>query len=124
MHEVTVIRSFSAAHRLRGYRGKCEELHGHNWRVEVSAAAETLDELGMVIDFKVLKKAVDEILERLDHCYLNDVPPFDKINASSENLAQYIFTETAALIDDERVRLSRCVVWESDNAFSTYREQV
>ncbi|MDP8222760.1 MAG: 6-carboxytetrahydropterin synthase QueD [Candidatus Lernaella stagnicola] len=120
MHEITVIRSFSSAHNLRGYRGKCEDLHGHNWRVEITVGAVTLDELGMVLDFKELKKAVDEVLERLDHRLLNDIPPFDEINPSSENLAKYIFEEVAPLVDDQRVRLLRCNVWESDNAYSTY----
>ncbi len=120
MHEVTVIRSFSAAHSLRGYRGACEELHGHNWRVEVTAAAERLDKLGMVIDFKELKRVVDEVLERLDHHHLNEIPPFNQLNPSSENLAKFIFDAVAAQMNDERARLVKCRVWESDNAFSTY----
>jgi 6-pyruvoyltetrahydropterin/6-carboxytetrahydropterin synthase len=120
MHKITVIRNFSSAHSLRGYRGKCEALHGHNWRVEISAAAETLDELGMVMDFGLLKAAVDAVLETLDHTFLNEVPPFDQINPSSENIARHIFEQTAGTIDDDRVRLVNCRVWESDNAYSTY----
>jgi 6-pyruvoyltetrahydropterin/6-carboxytetrahydropterin synthase len=120
MHEVTVIRSFSAAHCLRGYRGQCEELHGHNWRVELSAAGEELDELGMVVDFKTLKKTLDDILALFDHHYLNDIPPFDRLNPSSENLARFIFEEAAKVFNNDRVRMTRCRVWESDDAFSTY----
>jgi 6-pyruvoyltetrahydropterin/6-carboxytetrahydropterin synthase len=120
MYEVTVMRSFSAAHSLRGYRGKCEALHGHNWRVEVSAAAAELDELGMVIDFKVLKEALSAVLAQLDHGYLNEIPPFDRLNPSSENLARHIYEETAKQLSQTRVQLVRVRVWESDNAYSTY----
>ena len=121
MNEVAVIRTFSSAHSLRGYQGKCEALHGHNWRVQMTARASVLDKLGMVLDFTELKAAVDSVLDRLDHRFLNEVPPFDTINPSSENLARYIFDEVAAVINDDRVHATRCDVWESDGAFSTYR---
>ena len=120
MHEVTVIRSFSAAHSLRGHRGQCEALHGHNWRVELSVAGEDLDDLGMVVDFKELKKTLDDILAQFDHRYLNEISPFDRLNPSSENLARRIFDETAGRLDNPRVRVTRCRVWESDDAYSTY----
>ena len=120
MYEVTAKRNFSSAHNLRGYQGECENLHGHNWGVEVTVAAETLDELGMVIDFKALKKAMDDVLARLDHAYLNEVPPFDEINPSCENMAHYICDAVSEKIDDDRVRVSRCRVWESEGSYSTY----
>jgi 6-pyruvoyltetrahydropterin/6-carboxytetrahydropterin synthase len=120
MHEVTVIRSFSAAHSLRGYRGQCETLHGHNWRVELSVAGENLDEVGMVVDFKELKKTLDDVLAQFDHHYLNEISPFDRLNPSSENLARRIFDEAAGRLDSARARVVRCRVWESDDAFSTY----
>ena len=121
MFEVSVVRTFCSAHRLRGYRGKCEDLHGHNWRVEVGATADALNELGMVIDFGELKKALDEVLAGLDHRYLNECPPFDAINPSSENLAKFIFDETARRLEGRPARLVRCRVWESDNSYSTYQ---
>jgi len=122
MYEVTVVRTFSAAHSLRGYRGLCEALHGHNWRVEITAAAAELDKLGMVIDFKELKASVDEVLERLDHRYLNEIPPFDTLNPSSEHLAKFVYEQVAEKIKNDRVRLVRCRIWESDNTYSTYCE--
>jgi 6-pyruvoyltetrahydropterin/6-carboxytetrahydropterin synthase len=120
MHEVTVICTFSAAHSLRGYRGKCEALHGHNWRVEVTAAADELDSLGMVIDFQELKAAVLAVLDAFDHHYLNEIPPFTEINPSSEHLARHVAAEVGRRVDTDRVRVVRCRVWESDNAYSTY----
>ncbi len=94
---------FSSAHSLRGYQGNCEELHGHNWKVGVQIAAETLDNLGMVIDFKVLKQKLHQIIQRLDHKHLNDLPPFDALNPSSENIAFYIFQELKKSLTHDRM---------------------
>ena len=120
MYTVSIEKIFSAAHCLREYKGKCEALPGHNWKVEVVAGADQLDPLGMVVDFTVLKKITDEILDRFDHVMLNDVPPFDTINPSSENLARVVFDEVASRLDDERVRLLAVSVWESDTSKATY----
>ncbi len=122
MYEVVVYTYFSAAHNLRGYRGKCEELHGHNWKVSVKVGAEKLDQLGMVIDFKELKKTVNKVIQKLDHKYLNDVPPFDSINPSSENIAYYIFQELKKAINTERIKVIRVSVWESEDSTATYLE--
>jgi 6-pyruvoyltetrahydropterin/6-carboxytetrahydropterin synthase len=120
MMRVSVKMSFSSAHSLRGYMGKCEALHGHNWDVEAVAEAETLDHLGMVIDFKILKKHLDDLLERYDHKHLNEIPPFDEINPSSENIAKFFFDELAKKIDDDRVKIAEMSVWESKGSRATY----
>lgn len=111
--------SFAAAHRLREYQGNCERLHGHNWKVEAAVEADRLDARGMAIDFRVIKKALHDILDRLDHGYLNDVPPFTEENPSSENLARYIYDEMERMIPGP-ARVCRVVVWESEDARAEY----
>jgi len=120
MYEVSRDHSFSAAHSLRGYGGKCEALHGHNWKVRVHVRALELDHLGMVVDFKELKEAMSQVLGTLDHCHLNEVPPFDQQNPSAENLARYVAEAVNALIANERYSVHRCVVWESDGSRATF----
>ncbi len=121
MYEIFKDITFSGAHMLRGYHGKCESLHGHNWKVRAFMIAEQLDELGMVVDFKALKKAMKEICERLDHRMLNDVPPFDEVNPSAENIAKYFFDELAAKANDGRACVSQVSIWESDGSCASYR---
>jgi len=123
MYELMVHTHFSSAHSLRGYKGKCEELHGHNWKVGVQIGSETLDNLGMVIDFKVLKQELHEIIQRLDHKHLNDIPPFDALNPSSENIAFYIFQELKKSLTRERVIVAKVTVWESDDSSAGYSEK-
>jgi 6-pyruvoyltetrahydropterin/6-carboxytetrahydropterin synthase len=120
MYEIYKESTFSSAHRLREYKGRCESLHGHNWRARVYVAAEELDSLGMVIDFKVLKKALDETAGKLDHVYINEVPPFDTINPSAENIARWLFDEMSAIINNSRVVITRVMVWESEASCATY----
>jgi len=120
MYELTIRQTFSSAHNLRGYEGACENLHGHNWKVEVSVRAEALDNLGMVLDFKKLKAGTKKVLSRLDHRYLNEVPPFDRENATAENLARFIFTELSSSLNKGPATVSRVVVWESDDACAAY----
>jgi len=120
MYEVSRECHFSAAHQLRGYGGKCEALHGHNWRVRISARARELDHLGMVVDFKHLKNAMGRILDDLDHKMLNDVEPLLEINPTAENLARFIAEEMDRQISDSRVTVHRCEVWESDGSRATY----
>ncbi|MBN2468277.1 MAG: 6-carboxytetrahydropterin synthase QueD [Deltaproteobacteria bacterium] len=122
MYTVVVHSTFSSAHKLRGYHGDCEELHGHNWKVVVEVAGASLDNLGMVMDFRVLKKRIHAVTQKLDHAYLNDIPPFDTLNPSSENISSYIFRELKKTINDDRIRLSKVTVWESDNAAAVYSE--
>lgn len=116
---MTVRSSFSAAHRLPEYEGNCERLHGHNWQVEMTVESEGLDSRGMALDFREMKAALAEILSRMDHKYLNEVPPFDRRNPSSENIARYIFEEVEGKVPPP-VRLSRVIVWESEDACAEY----
>ena len=118
-YTLLVRSSFAAAHRLRGYEGNCERLHGHNWRVEASVEADRLDSRGIALDFRVMKRALNEILARLDHGYLNDLPPFTEENPSSENLARHIYEEMERRIP-EPARVCRVVVWESEEARAEY----
>jgi len=123
MYELMVYTHFSSAHSLRGYKGKCEELHGHNWKVGVQLEAETLDNLGMVIDFTILKQELHKIIQRLDHKHLNDIPPFDALNPSSENIAFYIFQELNKLLTHDRIVVAKVTVWESDDSSASYSEK-
>ena len=120
MYEVSKETEFSGAHHLRGYHGKCEGMHGHNWRVRVFAIAEELDALGMVVDFKILAAGLEEVLSAFDHKDINTVPPFDSLNSSSENIAKYVFDEMSARLNNVRVRVSRVMVWETDHSCATY----
>jgi 6-pyruvoyltetrahydropterin/6-carboxytetrahydropterin synthase len=116
MYTIKIEENFSSAHNLRGYKGKCEALHGHNWRVEAVVSKDKLDKIGMVLDFKHLKIKLNKVLEKLDHKYLNNIPYFKKTNPTSENIAEYIY---------ERLRfqvpgLKMITVWESDNSSASY----
>lgn len=118
MYSIKVEGHFSAAHNLRGYRGKCEQLHGHNWKVELKVSSGKLDKIGMVADFKYLKNELNKILEKLDHKYLNNISYFKKTNPTSENIARYVYKNLKPQVKD----LSAITVWESDNACATYSE--
>jgi 6-pyruvoyltetrahydropterin/6-carboxytetrahydropterin synthase len=120
MYELKVITQFAAAHRLENFNGKCEALHGHNWKVEVFLAGEGLDQAGLLMDFGVVKAKAREVLEELDHKYLNELAPFQDQNPSSENLARYLFQRLRAVINDAGVRVSRVRVWESDTSCASY----
>lgn len=120
MYELTVKAHFDAAHALRGYPGECRGLHGHTWDVEVTVAGEVLDEVGIVYDFKHLKNDLVGVLADYDHVLLNDVAPFDSLNATAENLARVIF-ERMELTVGEGVRVTEVAVWESPVARLTYR---
>ena len=119
----TVIKEqdFSAAHFLREYHGKCEQLHGHNYRVRVHVGADELDAEGLVVDLAALKAALREVIEPLDHTCLNELEPFAELNPSLEHLARYIAEEVARRIDDERARVIRCEVWETDRNCAVYQ---
>jgi len=120
MYEITIETHFSAAHRLRQYDGECERLHGHNWKVEISVISEILNELNMVMDFKDLKDKSKALINRFDHQYLNDIPPFDRINPTTENMAKYIFDELSKLINTENIKISKVSIWESDTCSASY----
>jgi 6-pyruvoyltetrahydropterin/6-carboxytetrahydropterin synthase len=125
MFEVTVEDTFAAGHALRGYRGKCENPHGHNYKVRVTLAGEELDHIGLLYDFKDLKAAMGEIIDRLDHQFLNDLEPFQQLNPSAENLARYFYRETNASLQAAtkgRVRVKDVTVWETDTTTARYFE--
>ena len=122
MYRLKIVTDFDAAHQLRGYKGKCENIHGHHWKVEVEVFAETLNELGFVIDFKELKKITEEVISRLDHAFINKIPPFDEINPSSENIARWIYMSLKNRLDKDSLKLSSVTVWESEHASATYFE--
>jgi len=120
MYEVEIISSFAAAHKLRQYKGKCERLHGHNYKVHVTARASSTKSDGMVIDFGILKSITNEILERLDHNFLNEIKPFDEIEPSAENIAAFIFFEVERCLEGHAVLLYSVGVWESDTSIARY----
>jgi len=112
---VYVERKFSAAHALRGYKGKCERLHGHNWTVRVSITGKKLDKAGMIMDFTELRSMADDVLAKLDHCYINEVPPFDKQNPTAELIAAHVFNQMKKKLKMRRgVAVHQVRVWESD----------
>ena len=118
MYSVKVEAYFSSAHNLRGYKGKCESLHGHNWKVEVRVAAIVLDKAGMVMDFKVLKEKLHAILEKLDHKYLNKLTYFKKVNPTSESIACYIYQRLKSHIPN----IKSVTVWENSTSSATYKQ--
>jgi 6-pyruvoyltetrahydropterin/6-carboxytetrahydropterin synthase len=122
MYEVSIETHFSAAHSLRNYQGKCESLHGHNWKVEVTVVRDDLDKIGMAIDFKILKEKTRTVIDQLDHCHLNELPAFTQLNPSSENIARYLFEKLIKELKDEKVKLIKVTVWESEGSRATYYE--
>jgi 6-pyruvoyltetrahydropterin/6-carboxytetrahydropterin synthase len=120
VYEVSIKKSFSAAHVLKEIGGKCEDLHGHNFMVEISVASCELNTEGILIDFRILKKWADEILEELDHKYLNEIEYFKEINPSSELIAKFIFDRISIHARRHHVEVSRVTVWESENSRVSY----
>jgi 6-pyruvoyltetrahydropterin/6-carboxytetrahydropterin synthase len=120
MYEISVREHFDAAHYLRGYQGKCENLHGHRFEIVVTLRAKQTDDIGLAYDFKRLKQQLGEILARFDHTCLNEIPPFDKINPSSENIAVTIYNELREKIKEANVSLYNIQVWESPQSCITY----
>ena len=122
MFEVAVERTFAAGHALRNYKGKCENVHGHNYRVRITIAGERLNSIGLLVDFLDLKRVMDEVIEYLDHRFINDLPPFDTLNPSAENMAKYFYDRVAeGLQTDPPVRISEVRVWETDTSIAAYR---
>lgn len=120
MYEVSVTSRFSAAHQLAEFEGGCERLHGHNWKVEVSVRAATLDEAGLVMDFRELKKQTEEAIRTLDHSFLNELEHFKTVNPSSENIARYLFDAISRKVNDGRLSVSGVKAWESDNSCASF----
>jgi 6-pyruvoyltetrahydropterin/6-carboxytetrahydropterin synthase len=125
MFEVTVEQTFAAGHALREYKGKCENVHGHNYRVQITVEGEKLNRIGLLVDFVELKKAVREVADRLDHQFINDLEPFTVINPSAENMAKYFYDEVSRRLDfqnsDAPSRVSQIKVWETDTSIAVYR---
>ena len=126
IYEVANEFTFSAAHQIRTHGGKCERLHGHNWRVRVYASAGELNGIGMVVDFADLRRIVAEACARFDHQNVNEVPPFTEMNTTAENLARFVYDEarrSLAQLEGGRVGVSRVEVWENTGSLATYREE-
>ncbi|MBM4129286.1 MAG: 6-carboxytetrahydropterin synthase QueD [Nitrospira sp.] len=122
MFELAVETYFSAAHQLRGYKGKCEHLHGHNWKVQVTVIADRLNEIEIAIDFQELRRLTDEVVAPLDHSILNEIFPFTEKNPSSENIAKWIYDTLKKKINSDTIHLSAVTVWESETSSATYYE--
>jgi len=121
MFEVSVEETFAAGHALRNYRGKCENVHGHNYRVQVTVEGEELNSIGLLVDFSDVKRVIRGIVGRLDHQFLNDVAPFDTMNPSAENLARYFYDEIAGGLGASATRVQQVKIWETDITSATYR---
>ncbi|MBN2055213.1 6-carboxytetrahydropterin synthase QueD [bacterium] len=122
MFELTVESDFSSAHRLRGYSGNCERLHGHSWSVQVTVGSEQLDEIGLVVDFKLLRKILRDITGELDHCLINEHEDFQNTNPTCENIARWLYERMKRELRALPCNLRRVRVWESKGSFCTYRE--
>jgi 6-pyruvoyltetrahydropterin/6-carboxytetrahydropterin synthase len=123
MFEVAVEQSFASAHALRNYKGRCENVHGHNWKVRVVIEGEKLDATGMLVDFLDVKSFMGEILDRIDHQFLNEIPPFDVINPSAENIAEYFYQQLNGKLAETPVpvRIREVKIWETEIQSATYR---
>jgi 6-pyruvoyltetrahydropterin/6-carboxytetrahydropterin synthase len=121
MFEVSVEQSFAAGHALRNYHGKCENVHGHNYKVRITVAGEQLDETGLLVDFLEVKRLMGAAIEYLDHRFINDLPPFDVLNPSAENIAKYFYDRVSKGMDGGAVAISEVKVWETDTSSAVYR---
>src|SRR5271170_6128745 len=122
MFEVTIEETFAAGHALRNYRGKCENVHGHNYRCQVTLEGAELDDIGLLVDFVELKRVVHGVIDRMDHQWLNEFPPFDTLNPSAENMAKFIYDEVETGLKLEAgVRIASVKLWETDTCSATYR---
>jgi len=122
MFQVSVEETFSSGHALRGYQGKCENPHGHNYRVQVTLEGPELDGIGLLIDFTQLKQVMREVIRRLDHQFVNDLEPFTHVNPSAENMAKYFFDQVSGQLRNlpPGAHLKEVVVWETDTAMAKY----
>lgn len=122
MFEITIEETFAAGHALRNYHGKCENVHGHNYRCQVMVEGADLDDIGLLVDFVELKKVVHGVLDKLDHQWLNEYPPFDKLNPSAENMARYIYEQVSGNLKPRPdVKVGWVKLWETDTASAVYR---
>lgn len=121
-YTMKILTDFAAAHFLREYAGECSRLHGHNWKVEVQVTTTELDKIGMGMDFKVIKAATKDVIGRLDHRNLNELPPFDAINPTAENISAYLYREIGNQLNAAGIKVSSVTLWETDRACVTYSE--
>lgn len=121
MYTVSIKTHFSSAHRLRNYNGACENIHGHNWQIEVAVETDKLNDLGMAIDFKDLKTLSSQVVSKLDHRNLNDIPPFDTQNPTAENIARYFYYEIGKKLPED-VKMKRVTIWETEKYSLIYAE--
>ncbi len=121
-YTLKVITDFAAAHTLRNYPGDCAKMHGHNWKVEVEVTATTLNEVGIGMDFKQIRKEAKEVCDHLDHEYLNELSPFDTINPTAENIAAYIYNELSQRLNTATAKISAITIWETERACIRYTE--
>lgn len=121
-YTLRVVTEFAAAHTLRGYEGSCNRLHGHNWKVEVEVRARALDETGMGVDFREIRRTARAVTGELDHRYLNEIEPFTEINPTAENIAAYCYREIGARLERPGAAVSAVTVWENDRACVRYSE--
>ena len=122
-YKLKTITEFASAHTLRDYPGACSRMHGHNWKVELEAIATSLDEMGMGVDFKKMKNAANEVGDKLDHRYLNDIEPFTTINPTAENIAAYMFQEISSRLNSTSIKVHAVTLWETDRACVRYSEE-
>jgi len=122
MYELKIISRFAAAHQLRGFEGGCENLHGHNWKIEVFVSGEELGRDGLLIDFRLIKEETKKVLDELDHQFLNELNAFETLNPSSENIARHIFKSLLRKLNNKDVKVSRVIAWESDSSCASYSE--
>jgi 6-pyruvoyltetrahydropterin/6-carboxytetrahydropterin synthase len=122
-YTLTVMTEFASAHSLRDYPGDCRRLHGHNWKVEVEVTATELDQLGMAVDFKEIKAVSRRAAGELDHRYLNEIPPFDQVNPTAENIAAHLFERISADLNNAQVKVSAVTLWETERACVRYTKE-
>ncbi|OUR64289.1 6-carboxytetrahydropterin synthase QueD [Methylophaga sp. 42_25_T18] len=121
-YTLKILADFASAHTLREYPGDCSRMHGHNWKLEVEVSATSLNDHGMGMDFKTIKTATRKLAKTLDHRYLNDIPPFDTINPTAENIAQYFYQNLSKTLNIDTAKISGVTLWETDRACVRYSE--
>ena len=122
MYTLTTMVEFSSAHTFVGHSGPCKKMHGHNWKVEVEITGEKLDKIGMVVDFKEIRKATDLVVDELDHEFLNNLETFSEDNPTAENIARYIFTKLSEEFSNKNVKVNSIKLWETDKSAVSYKE--
>ncbi len=126
MYKISVQKRFSASHIIRDYPGECGRLHGHNWNVKVVVKTKNLDKFGMAIDFKELSKILNEIVDKLDHYHLNEIPPFDKMQPTAENLAKFFYDELKLKLSEYKgneIEIDFVEIWETEKYSAIYEEK-